>query len=87
MWIPDFILKFFGHKVADKLDLQEDAKMDETKKWYQSKTIWAGIAAVLLSAYGTAAVKFGLPAVPEWVYTLLGAIGIYSRVTADAKIG
>ena len=86
MWVPDFILKIIGHKIADKLDLQE-GKMPETKPWYQSKTIWAGIVAGLLGIYNSIAMAKGLPPCPEWVYTILGAIGIYSRATADTKIG
>ena len=55
-------------------------------KWYQSKTVWSGVVAVLIAAYNTAAVQFGLPAIPEFVYGLLGALGVYSRVTATAKV-
>jgi hypothetical protein len=67
--------------------------MDSTKKWFQSKGVWTGIVTFLIGAYslvGTAlAPQFGwhLPAIPEWVLTLLGTIGVYSRVTADTKIG
>lgn len=56
------------------------------KSWWQSKTIWSGIIAVLLAAYGTAAVQFGLPQVPEFVYALLGALGIYGRAVATKEI-
>ena len=86
MWVPDFILKLFGHKIADKLNLQEDSKMD-TKPWYQSKTIWAGVVAAMLGVYNSIAAVKKLPPVPDWVYTILGAIGVYSRATADTVIG
>lgn len=56
------------------------------KSWWQSKTIWAGIIAVLLAAYGTAAAQFGLPPVPEFVYGILGALGIYGRSVATREI-
>lgn len=60
--------------------------MDGTKPWYQSKGVWVGVVSVVLAAYGTAAVQFNLPHIPEWIFSLLGAAGIYSRVTADTKI-
>lgn len=86
MWIPNWLLKIAGHKIADKLKL-EDGPMDDTKKWYASKGIWVGVITVALAAYGSAAVQFNLPHVPEWIFTLLGAAGLYSRATADTKIG
>jgi uncharacterized sodium:solute symporter family permease YidK len=86
MYVPDFILKFFGRKVADKLDLQEDSKMD-TKPWYKSKTILSAIVAALIGLYNTFVAVKGLPVIPDWVFTILAAVGVYSRATADTKIG
>lgn len=85
-WIPDWVLKIFGHKIEDKLNLQE-GNLDGTKPWYQSKTIWAGIVAALVGVYNSIAAVKALPPIPDWIFTILGAIGIYSRVTADTKIG
>lgn len=85
MWIPDFILKFFGRKVADKLDLQEDSKMD-TKKWYQSKTIWTSVVGALIGIYAAVSAVHPLPPIPEWVYTILASIGLYSLRTGETKI-
>jgi hypothetical protein len=59
---------------------------DSVKKWWQSKLIWAGVAAVIISAYNTASVQFGLPVIPEFVYAVLGAFGIYNRVTSDGFV-
>lgn len=87
MKIPDWILRFAGRKVADKLDLQEADKMDATKKWWMSKTVIAGILAGVIGIYNTVAPVKGLPAIPEWVFTFLGAMGVYGRVTTDTKIG
>lgn len=56
------------------------------KKWWQSKLIWAGVVAVVISAYNTAAIQFGLPAIPEFVYGILGAFGVYNRVTSDGFV-
>lgn len=89
MWIPDFVLKLIGHEVADKLNLGETMP---TKPWYQSKTIWTGIVTALIGIYnavaGSALPAFGhtAPMIPDWIFTLLGAIGIYSRTTTDTKI-
>lgn len=92
MWIPNFVLKILGHTVADKLKL-EDGPMD-TKKWWQSKGVWTGVVTFLIGAYSLVSVTImpaighgPLPAIPEWVFTLLGAIGVYSRVVADKTIG
>lgn len=93
MWTPDWLLKLIGKQVANKIGL-EDGNMEETKKWYTSKGVWTGVVTFLLGAYSLVSVsimpalgKPPLPAIPDWVLTLLGAIGVYSRVTADTKIG
>lgn len=84
-WLPDWVLKILGHKIADKLDLQEDSNM-ETKPWYQSKNIWAGVVTALIGVYLSLAPQFHWPAIPEWIFTILGAIGIYTRATATTTI-
>lgn len=56
------------------------------KKWFESKTVWAGIVAVIVAAYNSAGQQFGLPAIPEFVYGILGALGIYGRATASGPI-
>ncbi|NCD17746.1 MAG: hypothetical protein EOL91_10655 [Actinobacteria bacterium] len=58
----------------------------EKKEWWKSKTVWSGLVAVLLAAYATAASQFGLPPVPEWMFGILGALGIYSRSVANTVI-
>ena len=69
-----------------------------SKKWYASKTIWAGIVTVLIVVYNSVDVAlasqcgvegsfcFNIPAIPEFVYGLLGALGIYSRSVAKTEI-
>jgi hypothetical protein len=61
--------------------------MAEQKRWWQSKAVWAGTIAVMLSAYSTASAQFGLPPVPDFVYAVLGALGIYGRMSATTVIG
>jgi len=84
--MPKWVASLLGRFLKSKLKL-EDGKMDEKKKWYKSKTIWTGVVAVLLSAYGTASASFGLPPIPEWIFAILATLGIYTRATATSKIG
>jgi len=85
--------KFIFEKIILPKLTKEVKKFMETKKWYESKTIWSGIIAILIAVYNTVrpllAQYFGvyLPEIPDWVYTILGALGIYGRVVADKKIG
>ena len=58
----------------------------DKKKWYQSKAIWSGVISVIVVAYNTASMSFGLPIIPEYVYGILGALGIYSRAIATTTI-
>lgn len=60
--------------------------MDGSKPWYQSKTIYSAGAAALIGVYNTIALHKSLPPIPDWVYTILGAVGIYSRVNATDKL-
>lgn len=86
MWIPDFLIRLAGKKIAKKLNLQENQV--ESKKWYQSKTVWAGVVAVLSGTYELVRANLApqLPPIPTWIFTLLGAIGVYGRVTASTTI-
>lgn len=63
---------------------------DTTKKWYLSKGVWAGIITALIGAGTAIAQLFGLDlnsnAIFGLIITILGALGLYSRVTADTKI-
>lgn len=82
-----FFTKVAGWFLKSKLNLQGDSQMDDSKKWYQSKTVIASLVTALMGLYMTIAPQLHWPAVPEWVFSILGAIGVYSRVTADTKIG
>ena len=92
MWTPDWLLKLIGKKVSDKIGLQEGT-MEDTKKWWTSKGVWTGVVTFLLGAYSLVSVtvmpalgKPPLPPIPDWVLTLLGAMGVYSRVIAEKTI-
>ena len=61
-----------------------------TKSWWQSKTVWAAIITALIGAADVILKQFGvdinsLPYVGA-VLAILGALGIYGRVTATTTI-
>ena len=65
----------------------------EEKKWWQSKTMWAGIVALILGILSTAgAVDLSGEAdiivekIMDIVTGIAGFIAIYGRVTAKSKI-
>lgn len=70
----------------------------ETKKWYLSKGVWAGIVGVIVTIYITVQEWLAggcvtgegfcanLPAIPEQVLAFLIAAGVYSRATAKTKL-
>lgn len=62
----------------------------ETKAWYQSKGMWAGILTIVTAAYLAAASVFpALPSITSYlpiVFAVLGALGIYGRIDANGKI-
>lgn len=90
--IRELIAKLAAKYLGKKIGLQEGTAMD-SKKWYQSKGVWTGIVTVIVGAYETTKValapQFGwtLPDIPPLAYTILGALGIYSRAVANTKIG
>lgn len=85
------LIKIIGRFLKNKIRLEEGTAM-ETKKWYKSKGVWTGVFTVLIGAYEGAKVSLApqlgwtLPDIPPLLYTLLGALGVYSRVVATEKI-
>lgn len=61
--------------------------MENSKPWYKSKTVWSGIVAIGVAAYNAASANFGVPPIPEFVFMMLGALGVYGRTTASTKLG
>lgn len=90
--IKRLLAKIAGKLLKRKLKL-EDKPMSDTKKWWKSKSVITGIVTVLIGLYEgvklQVAPQFGwsMPEIPGLLLTLLGALGIYSRVVADKKIG
>jgi len=82
--MPKWIASLIGKYLKGKIKLEDGMN---TKSWWKSKNVWTGIVAILLAGYSAASSSFGLPAVPEWIFAILGTLGIYTRVTATQKIG
>lgn len=82
--LPDFVLRWIGKDVASKLKLQEGPM--GTKPWYQSKTVLAGIVTGLIGIYNAIATAQKWPPIPSYVFTLLGALGVYGRMSATTTI-
>ena len=64
--------------------------MKGKKKWYESKTVWSGIIAVVVATLNAIMVNFNVPGlhfVLNLITSIAGAFGIYGRVVADKKIG
>jgi len=63
-----------------------------TKPWYQSKTVWATLLTTLCGIYEIVSTYLfpglgkSLPAVPDMVYVLLGALGLYGRIAVTKTI-
>ena len=66
--------------------------MDDKKPWYKSKGVINGIVIVLLGTYELVGqhlgpqMGFSLPSIPEFVYVVLGTLGIYTRATAKTAL-
>ena len=70
----------------------------ETKKWYASKVIISGVIAVIVAVYNSALTGLSancgiegglcvhLPMIPDWIFGILAAFGVYGRVTATTVI-
>lgn len=62
----------------------------DTKKWYLSKAVWAGIITAGVGAAQTICMQFGFDLlanpIASTILGLLGAFGVYSRVTATTVI-
>jgi len=89
--VQEWLLKLAAKKAAKKLKL-EDGPMTDGKKWWKSKTVISGILVVLFGAYDLAranlapTVGWTLPEIPGLVFTILGVLGVYGRVSADKII-
>lgn len=90
----NWIYSLIGKTIRSKLDLQEDANM-ESKKWWQSRTIWGGVYVIGRAVYEALvitlpAIGVKLPPIPPYVDAIVGGIVgrevIKGRVEATKKI-
>lgn len=85
MIFENLIAKIAGRAIAKKLNLKEGQV--DTKKWYESKTIWTAVVAAALGIIQAVGQTTGHTIViPNWVYDVLGAVGLYSLRTGDKPI-
>lgn len=86
-----------GQKHGPVPQSNEDVKTevimaDNTKVWYKSKGMWAGALTFLFGIYAVAQASLTnvhLPSITAYmpfVFTILGALGVYGRMSADGKI-
>lgn len=90
MWVPEFVIRMIGRSIAQKANLQEGGLMP-TKSWYLSKTVWSDVVTILLGAVGFVdkywmAGHIATSPFYAMALTLLGAMGLYGRVTAATTI-
>lgn len=85
-----FFAKLAGKFLHHKLDLTEGTL--PTKSWWKSETIWSDVLTVVMAIVGLVDTYFThgkIVSSPIYgtILTLLGAMGIHGRVTAQTKIG
>lgn len=91
MGIPLWVVRMISKSAGNKIGLEEGG-MQEGKPWWKSKGVLTGIVTVLVGAYETTRLAlapqlgWNLPDIPPFVYTILGAIGVYARVVAKGAI-
>ena len=65
---------------------------EETKIWFKSKGMWAGILTVLFGIYAVVQANFpqlrlfDITGILPIIFTVLGVFGIYGRKDASGKI-
>lgn len=89
--LDSLLAKLAGKYFGNKIELLEDSKMDGSKKWYQSKTLWSDVATIGVAVVGFVdKYKFNGAISTSPFYsmalTFLGGFGIYSRANATDKL-
>jgi hypothetical protein len=58
------------------------------KVFWKSKTFWATFLTVVITGYNTLGVEYlGAPKLPDFVYAVLGAFGLWGRTQATEPLG
>lgn len=56
------------------------------KPFWKSKTFWAVIISGLIGLWNALVPETGLPPVPDWIITVLAALGLYGRAVAQGPL-
>jgi len=56
------------------------------KPFWKSKTFWAVLVTGLIGTWNALSPETGLPPVPDWVITVLAALGLYGRAVAQGPL-
>lgn len=56
------------------------------KPFWKSKTFWAVLITGLIGLWNSLSPETGLPPVPDWVITVLAALGLYGRAVAQGPL-
>lgn len=56
------------------------------KPFWKSKTFWAILITGLIGLWNTLVPETGLPPVPDWIITVLAALGLYGRTVAQGPL-
>ena len=56
------------------------------KPFWKSKTFWAVLVTGLIGIWNALSPETGLPPVPDWVITVLAALGLYGRAVAQGPL-
>jgi hypothetical protein len=67
-----------------------ETKMNETKKWYESKAVWGALIAVVASILSTNGVILPKDQTVEVIMQIVAAVGgvvaLWGRIKADKRI-
>jgi hypothetical protein len=73
---------------------RKDIFMNDSKQWYESKTVWGALVAILASLMQAAGVHFdvaGQDQLADSLVAISGALGgliaLYGRMSADKRLG
>jgi hypothetical protein len=56
------------------------------KPFWRSKTFWAAFIAGVIGLWNSLTPYTGLPPVPDWLITVLAALGLYGRAVATGPL-
>lgn len=56
------------------------------KPFWKSKTFWAVLLTGVVSLWNSLSPETGMPPIPDWVITVLAALGLYGRAVAKGPL-